>query len=361
MSFDGQLVRRPSPGLIEVSREYVCVRVTDMRGVDLSVWRFDYDLTFAALVANADGTLYHQYGNRGIEHADTHLSLASFEALLRGSLEDHAAYVASKARRKATAAETIEGTAQMQRRAKEGKLPECFHCHMVNGAHDYDAQAAKRYDPDSVWRWPPSSRLGLTLAKDDQTLVEAVADGSAAARAGLAVGDRLVRVGTRRVRSEGDVQWVLEELPSKGGKLPVVYLRGDAERQTDLTLAKGWKEGTPEEVWRNSIFIRDPKPGFGGPLLSDSEKRKLGIAADVAAFRVNYIVTWGEEAATGRAAQAAGIRKGDVVLSVAGKSDFLSPKHFQSWFRLTQKAGRAVAIEVLQGGEKKTLRMTPVE
>ena len=40
----------------------MCVRVKNMAGVDLALYRFDYDLTFAALLMNADGTIYHTYG-----------------------------------------------------------------------------------------------------------------------------------------------------------------------------------------------------------------------------------------------------------------------------------------------------------
>ena len=36
--------------LLEAARPYVCARVTNMAEVDLEVFRFDYDLTFATLL-----------------------------------------------------------------------------------------------------------------------------------------------------------------------------------------------------------------------------------------------------------------------------------------------------------------------
>jgi hypothetical protein len=105
----------------------------------------------------------------------------------------------------------------------------------------------------------------------------------------------------------------------------------------------------------------DPRPGFGGPKLSPEEKEKRGIDAGVSAFRIQYIVTWGDHSRTGRNAHKAGLRKNDVVLSVGGKSDFRSPQHFHAWFRLTREVGEKVPIEVLRKGEKLTIELPVIE
>ena len=73
--------------------------------------------------------------------------------------------------------------------------------------------------------------------------------------------------------------------------------------------------------------------------------------------RVGYLVDWGEDAATGRNAKESGLKKGDVVLSVAGVDDFESEDHFQAWFRLTRKAGETVELKILRGGERIALAM----
>ncbi len=68
------------------------VRVTNMAGVDLETYRFDYDLTFTALLMNADGTIYHTYGGRTWEDAQSHLSERAFADVLTRTLAEHAAY-----------------------------------------------------------------------------------------------------------------------------------------------------------------------------------------------------------------------------------------------------------------------------
>ena len=68
---------------------YVPVRVTDMRGVDLARWPFDFDLTFAMLAVHPDGTVYHRYGGRDWRGADRWLTRASLEAFLRAGLARH--------------------------------------------------------------------------------------------------------------------------------------------------------------------------------------------------------------------------------------------------------------------------------
>ena len=105
----------------------------------------------------------------------------------------------------------------------------------------------------------------------------------------------------------------------------------------------------------------DPRPGFGGKMLTPGEKKELGIAADVSAFRIGYVVTWGTHAHTGRNARKAGLRKGDIVLSVGGKDDFRDALHFHSWFRLTRKVGETVRVVTLREGERREIALPVIQ
>ena len=91
-----------------------------------------------------------------------------------------------------------------------------------------------------------------------------------------------------------------------------------------------------------------PSPGFGGRELDDADKEKLGLSGKFA-FRVNYY--------DGDHARNAGIKKGDVVLSAGGKSDFQSHRHFHAWFRLTQKPGADCEIVLLRDGVRETVKL----
>ena len=47
-----------------------------MRGVDLDVFDFDYDLTWMAFFLSADGKVYSRYGGRSPDSASQYLSRA---------------------------------------------------------------------------------------------------------------------------------------------------------------------------------------------------------------------------------------------------------------------------------------------
>ena len=338
-----------------------------MRGVDLRTYVFDYDLTFAALLMHSDGHIYHQYGNRVPEAPDSHLSMASLARVMRGTLEDHATrntMLGAEATRPPPpreAGHAVEDLPTMARRVKAGKAPDCFHCHMVFQARDEDAIEKATFDAGVAWRWPAATRLGLHLDRDDQQLVLAVAEESPAAAAGIKNGDRLSRIGDRDVATEGDVQWVLHDLPAQGADVHVSLVRDRTPQSVVVRLKDGWRVGSPEELWRATMWRLDPRPGFGGPMLSSEEKEQRGIDADVCAFRVQYIVTWGDHSRIGRNAQTVGLRKNDIVLSAAGKSDFRSPQHFHAWFRLTRTVGEIVPLEILRKGEKQTIELPVIE
>lgn len=328
-----------------------------MAGVDLSIFQFDYDLTFAALLMNGDGTVYHRYGGRDETSATSRLSIASLVRVLRETLEDHAAYLKKPSPPPARPRRTIEDIPPMARKLQKKKI-DCFHCHMVNDAEGELAREEGRWSREDIWRWPLPDQVGLELDRDDATLVRGVISGSPAAAAGIVPGDRLVRLGGERVRTQADVQWVLERAPGKGATLPVEHLRagGAAPRKAELVLEKGWRAGTPLTFsWRPSMWPVKPQPGFGGKLLEGEDLEKVGLGPGTFAFRVGYIVDWGDDAHTGRSARKAGIRNGDIVLAAGGKKDFLTELHFQSWFRLTLKPGITVGLDVLREGRRMTI------
>jgi hypothetical protein len=330
-----------------------------MKGVDLNRYVFDWDLTFATLFMNADGHIYHQYGNRDETDALSHVSMQSLAAVMRRTVKDHAALDPAKARTPKSPPFAVEDIPPMARRAREGKLQGCIHCHSVNDALNEDAVAKGTWKRETVWAWPLSSRVGMRLDRHDQSLVTEVKTGTPAAAAGLRKGDRLVSFAGRPVATEGDVQWGLEETPHAGGSVPLTYARGDAEpKKATLRLAKGWREGTPLDLaYRNSVWKIGPRPGFGGRLLTPDERQKAGIAKDAFGLRIGYLVTWGKHKSAGQAARKAGLQKGDICLSFDGKADFENERAWHAWFRLTRKTGKTVVIETLRDGKKRTVKL----
>ncbi len=88
--------------------KFVCVRVVSTNGLDLSLFQFDTDQSFAAFLLNADGTIYGRYGTRS--HRTKWSDDVSIEGLanaLQGALDLHAQYPKNKA--ELTAKKSVSG------------------------------------------------------------------------------------------------------------------------------------------------------------------------------------------------------------------------------------------------------------
>src|SRR5262245_14770181 len=78
--------------------KFVCVRLVQANAMDLSLFQFDYDLTFAAFFMNADRTIYGRFGSRSSQKDPTRdISMEGFGKALAAALELHAKYPANKA------------------------------------------------------------------------------------------------------------------------------------------------------------------------------------------------------------------------------------------------------------------------
>ncbi len=353
---------RPGEAVRKALEAWIPLRVVDMGDIDLETFRFDYDLTFCALLMHPDGSILHTFGGRDATGAESHLSEA---ALARALTAARAAFDALPPSRKPPpnrAPRTVRDYPPMERRIREGKAKGCVHCHTVNQMETETLREEKRWRPEAAWRWPDPVQAGLRLDGVDQAVIAEVLPGSAAAKAGLRAGDRLTRFGGQDVITFGDVSRVLHEATAAAARLEVAWTREDAPRTGRLELAAGWKTPDPlTYAWRSSKWPLSPKPGFGGPDLSAEERRRLGVPEGKYAFRVNYLVDWGAEAETGRNARKAGLRKGDVVLSVAGRDEFAGQDHFHAWFRLTRRVGETVDVVVLRDGGRQVIRLPVIE
>jgi serine protease Do len=358
--------------LYPLYQNFVCVRITDMRGVDLSRYVFDFDLTFAALMMHPDGTIYHRYGSRDFRSADVWLSSPSWEFVLRESLRDHdrhqPGHVQNSLRPSfewVKAAKNrpvfMENIPSYQKRDKGS----CIHCHSIHPAFFEEAIQAKKWTPAQKWVYPGPDTIGLELDSDQQRLVVKVANLSIADKAGLQLGDQLRRLNGVSIASIADLMFALDSITETQPSAALQIQRLDQLQDLRLKFTKGWKVGTPRSfAWRPFKWGLTPAPGFGGPELIESELREIGLdpeAGAAFAFRVQYLVTWNENRRFGLAAQQAGLHKGDIVLSLDGKSDFDSVEHFHSWWRLTRQVGQTVQIQILRNGQKRTLQLQVLE
>ena len=183
--FDGQLVRPPQV-FRDVAREYVCVRITNVDAIDLNVYPFDYDLTLAVVLANADGTVYHRYGGRdriSPMHMDT------LVAVLKEGLQTHHDYVPHPEPPSPKPPLILRELVNEKLRGRIQPVFGCFHCHYAREARQYLALETGQWSPDQFWIWPGPDQIGLEMNQTRQSKVDAVAPDSPAARAGLRPGD----------------------------------------------------------------------------------------------------------------------------------------------------------------------------
>lgn len=330
----------------------MCVRVTDLRGVDLDTYRFDFDLTFQVLVMNGDGTVYHRFGSRSSESADGLLRMTALVGVLEAGLAAHAEHEPLSG--DPSPPKTLDDYPVWQEKLADVKRQkrsiDCYHCHFVFETERRQAVRDGTWERPQIWRWPPPEQVGLELDPERPQRIVTVLPESPAAKAGLQAGDRLLRAGTQPIASLADLSSVLEDALPTGARVPLQLEREGESRELTLELPPGWRVGTPQQfAWRPSKWGLEPKPGFGGPPLNPKQKAKLGLDPDAFALRVNYLVTWGDDPRYGKAVVAAGLRKGDVLVGVEVDGERVrleSGQHLHSWWRLTRSPGERVRLVV---------------
>lgn len=333
-----------------------------MAGVDLETFRFDYDLTFNALLMNADGTIYHTFGGRTWKDADSYLSEPAFVRVLKQTWVEHEAYQKAPKPPKKRPIRTIEDLPAARKRLEAGQKADCYHCHTVHDFMTEGARDAERFRTEDVFRWPDPIQIGLVLEREDQAIVAKVLRDSAAAAIDLRAGDRLLQIASHKILTFGDVQRALQGAVPGETRVEVHWDREGQLHSAHLSLPSGWKRPTPLVFsWRPSKWPLTPKPGFGGPRLTRAELESHALARGAFAFRIDYFVTWGPTAYTGQNAKDAGLRKDDVVFAVDDKRDFESIDHFHSWFRLTREVGEKVSVQLIRSGERFTIELSVLE
>jgi serine protease Do len=329
--------------LAALAGEFVLARVTNMRGVDLNVFQFDYDLTWYAFFLDADQRVFGRYGGRGEGTADEHLSIGGLKHAMRSALTAFS----RDAKRRAPPPAAPPKTPEQYPAAKRLRENACIHCHYVWDFRRAELQATGKWARDDAFVYPPPETIGVTIADDRGDRVTAVTPGSPADRAGLRAGDELKRINDLPVASYADVQHGLHMSPAQG-RIPVNYSRGGREQMGALDLPAGWRAS--DISWRPSMWGLSPAAALTGSDLSDDEKEKLGLAKDRLAFRQSVTVS--------DAAKLAGVRAYDVILGFAGRDWPMNARQFNAFVRLNYAVGDRVTVNILRDGKRLALPMT---
>ena len=350
---DEQVVRQDSE-LEDLQRQFVCVRVVQMKGVDLSLFQFDYDQTWAVFFMNSDRTIYGRYGTRAGNKASatTHISLAGFKKAIRRALDLHRAYPANRSelvgktgpRPDYRRAEMIPTLAEKARGPTTPK--NCIHCHMVTAHVRKDRYRKRQLSRADIWIYPLPENIGLKMDVEDDTIVKKVALASPARKAGIRGGDKLLTLGGQTIISQADLQWVLHRTP-ESARLPATLERDGKNFEIALTLEGNWKETNLS--WRETSWSL--RPGIWTVPLDEKKRKQKGIAPDLLALRIKWVFP------RARLAKKAGLRDGDIILAVDGDTTPRNESEFMEYVRLRHPPGDKVKLAILRGTERRDVEM----
>lgn len=353
-----QKVMRPDGDLEKLEQNFVCVRIVKTNGLDLRLFQYDYDQSWSAVFMNADKVLYGRYGTRATSgpKSDTYLTLPSFRKALERALAVHKGYPGNKAQLAGKIGkepeypvpERIPGLGDRAKGATTRKT--CIHCHMVR---EYLLRAKwqqRKLTPEDLNVYPLPDNIGLKMDLNDGLLVQAVTPGSPAARAGLAAGDELLTLNGQPLLSLADIQWVLHTSPAKTQLAVTLKRKGQTVEKT-VALSGNWKES--DIAWRASSWY-GLRQGVKIEPLPAAERKNRGLGADELALVVKGMFGKG-----GPLLQKAGLRTGDVIVAVDGKTAPMTESQFLRYLRLTHVPEDSVRFTVLRGGRRQelTIRM----
>ncbi len=357
VKLDDELVDK-NPTLRPLLDDFVRVRVVSTNGLDLSLFQFDTDQSFAVFFLNADGAIYGRYGTRS--HRTNWVGDVSIDGLakaLAGALELHKDYPKNKAvlAAKRGPAPTFPVPEKFPalgkygpKLATEGNIVQsCIHCHQIgDAAKSYHRQQKAVIPEEVLFPYPHPKSLGLILDPKERATVSEVQADTPAAKAGFLAGDVIRTLAGQPLLSAADMQWVLHHADAAGAELPAEVTRAGKPVSVTLKLPAGWRQ-RDDISWRASSWgLR--RMATGGMLLETPEKPTATMA-----LRAKHVGQYGPHAA----AKNAGFLAGDVIIIFDGKTDLIRETDLFAYALRKTKPGDNVAVEIERNGKRMTMSL----
>lgn len=362
---DAQIVDR-DPAVRKLLDQFVCVRIVHANGLDLALFQYDYDQSFAAFMLNSDGTIYGRFGTRSHETESARdVSVEGFVQALAGALELHRQFPGNKAALQAKRGPAPPFAVPEESPSLKGRygsaldyqgnvVKSCIHCHQVGEALRLVYREAGKPVPDQVlFPYPLPDLVGLTLDPTARARVAGVSPGSSAAKDGYRPGDELLVLAGQPLLSIADVQWVLHNA-GDSGSLPAEVLRDGKRIELPLTLPSGWRRNGNISWRATSWDLR--KMTTGGMRLDDlppDARRAAGLGEDVLALRARHVGEYGAHAA----AKNAGFLKGDILVEIDGSSRRLSESQMMAGLVNSRRPGDKIPVVVLRDDKRIRLEL----
>lgn len=359
------------PVLRPLLEQFVCVRVVSTNGLDLSLFQYDTDQSFAVFMLNADRTIYGRFGTRS--HRTEWVGDVSLKGLaeaLQGALDLHKGYPGNKA---VLAAKTgpkpafdrpelipaLKDKYTSSLNYSGDVVKSCIHCHQIgDGLRDFYRSKGEPLPAHILNPYPHPKALGLILDPNRKATLKDVRDDSLAHKAGFKAGDNILTLNDQPLLSMADIQWVLHNVPAEGGKVVASVERAGSRQNLTLTLPAGWRE-LDDISWRVSAWglRRMVTGGLVLESVEESERGRNGIPETGTALRVQFVGQYGEHAA----GKNAGVQKDDVIVSYAGRTDLLTDSDVLRYGATHTKPGQKIKLKVVRSGKTLSLEIPAQE
>ena len=362
---DEQVARREDPELAKLMENFVCVRIVQGWGMDLSIFQFDGDLTWAIVFLNANKTIYGRYGSRDdYKNAEKHVSMESLKKAIASVLDLHRNYSRNKSALKGKTGprptwRTPEVIPELRGnkniRPADGSRGGCVHCHQAHDGEMWTFRKSRNPVADKlVWPYPMPDKLGFSLDPREMATVTSVAAGSPAEKAKLQRGDKISHMDNQPIISIADVQWVLHNAKAPG-TVRMKVDRGGRSTSISLRLAKDWRKAD-DFSWRIQIWsMRHQLMGMSPmEVVSDGERRQLGIPAGGLALRVKkFPPTWVKNVNK----DAKKLKVGDVIIAVDGQKGMTKESDLLGYLFQRKTPGSGAVFTVVRGGKPMQIKI----
>lgn len=355
------------PVLRPLLEQFVCVRIVSTNGLDLSLFQFDTDQSFAVFMLNADRTIYGRFGTRS--HRTEWIGDVSLKGLaeaLNGALALHRRWPES---RESLLAKT--GPAPLfdhpenfpaLRERYTGELDysgqvarSCIHCHQIGDAvRDFYRSRSEPIPADIISPYPHPKSIGMILDPDQRSGLRDVTSGSPADRGGLKQGDRIESLNGQPLLSTADIQWVLNSIPATGGTLTAVVERDSRKLNLQILLQDRWKEADNID-WRVSAWglSRMVLGGLRLEAVEPQQRGRNGIPESGMALRVRYVGQYNEHATAKRS----GFQVDDVIVAFNNQNSTATESDVLRYGTTQLLPGKTIAVDVVRNGQKLTLQL----
>ncbi|MBL8828283.1 MAG: PDZ domain-containing protein [Planctomycetaceae bacterium] len=345
--------------------QFVRVRIVSTNGLDLSLFQFDTDQSFAVFFLHGDGTILGRFGTRSDRTEWIgDVSIDGLAKAMQKALDLHRDFPQVKASLTAKRGPVPEFTSPekfpvLSNRYKstldyDGKVAaSCIHCHQIGDAIRDTAFLRKQKLPDEVlFPYPHPKSIGLILNPKERATVENITAGSFAAQSGFRARDVIEKLNDQPLVSIADVQWVLNSVPATGGEVRADVIRDGQAQQLVLKLPAGWRE-LDDISWRASTWglRRQVLGGMYLRPLTDDARAKLKLPKTSLSLQVKYL-------GKSDLAHRAGVRLDDVLVGIDSRTDLLRDGDLIAYIMHHKQPKEALKLNLLRNGEPLSVTIT---